>query len=43
LFASYAFDRGGVLHTVTARLDNVADKLYRNHRRSFRLVYTVGF
>lgn len=54
LFASYAFTRGGVLNTVTARLDNVANTLYRNHLnylknelaevgRSFKLVYSVGF
>jgi iron complex outermembrane receptor protein len=54
VFASYAFDRGGVLNTITARFDNVTDKLYRSHLnylkdvlpeigRSFRLVYTVGF
>ena len=30
-FASYSFERGGVLNTVTARLDNAADTLYRNH------------
>ena len=53
-FASYSFERGGVLHTVTARLDNATDKLYRNHLnylkdvlpevgRSFKLVYTLGF
>ena len=53
-FASYAFNRGGVLNTITARLENVADTLYRNHLnylkdvlpemgRSFRLVYTLGF
>ena len=53
-FASYAFDRGGVLHTITARLENAADKLYRNHLnylkdvlpeigRTFRMVYTIGF
>ncbi len=53
-FASYSFDRGGVLNTITARLDNATDKLYRNHLnylkdvlpavgRSFKLVYTLGF
>ena len=53
-FASYAFDRSGVLHTITARFDNVTDKLYRNHLnylkdllpeigRNFKLIYTVGF
>jgi iron complex outermembrane receptor protein len=54
LFAAYSFVRGGVLNTVTARLDNVADARYRNHLnylkdllpeagRSFKLVYTLGF
>ncbi len=54
VFASYSVDRGGVLHTITARLDNATDKLYRNHLnylkdllpeagRSFKLVYAMGF
>jgi iron complex outermembrane receptor protein len=54
LFASYSFDRGGVLSTITARLDNATDTLYRSHLnylkdvlpeigRSFKLIYTVGF
>ncbi|HEX8027062.1 MAG TPA: TonB-dependent receptor, partial [Vicinamibacterales bacterium] len=53
-FASYSFQRGGVLNTVTARLDNATDTLYRNHLnylkdllpeigRSFKLVYSMGF
>ena len=53
-FASYSFDRGGVLNTITARLDNATDKSYRNHLnylkdvlpevgRSFKLVYVLGF
>ena len=53
-FASYSFDRAGVLNTITARLDNAADKSYRNHLnylkdvlpevgRSFKVVYTIGF
>ena len=53
-FAAYSFTRGGVLNTITARLDNATDALYRNHLnylkdvlaevgRSFKLVYTVGF
>ena len=53
-FASYSFDRGGVLNTITARLDNATDKSYRNHLnylkdvlpevgRSFKVVYTIGF
>jgi iron complex outermembrane receptor protein len=54
LFVSYAFDRGGVLNTITGRVENVGNTLYRNHLnylkdvlpeigRTFRLVYTVGF
>ncbi len=53
-FASYAFEAAGVLNTITARLDNATDTLYRNHLndlkdllpevgRSFKLVYAVGF
>ena len=53
-FASYSFTGGGVLHTITARLDNAGDTLYRNHLnylkdllpevgRSFKLVYSLGF
>ncbi|MGH9222006.1 MAG: TonB-dependent receptor domain-containing protein, partial [Vicinamibacterales bacterium] len=54
LFTSYSFNRGGVLHTVTARLENAANTLYRSHLnylkdllpeigRTFRVVYTAGF
>lgn len=54
LFASYSFQRGGMLNTVTARLDNAGDTEYRNHLnylkdvlpeigRSFKLVYSIGF
>jgi iron complex outermembrane receptor protein len=53
-FSSYSFSKGGVLNTITARLDNATDALYRNHLnylkdvlpeigRTFKLVYTVGF
>jgi iron complex outermembrane recepter protein len=53
-FGSYSFARGGVLNTITARLDNATDTLYRNHLnylkdvlpeigRTFKLVYTLGF
>ena len=53
-FAAYSFEAGGVLNTVTARLENATDTLYRNHLnfrkddlpemgRNFRLVYTLGF
>ena len=54
LFASYSFGRRAVLHTITARLDNVTDELYRNHLslikdlapemgRNFKLLYNVRF
>jgi iron complex outermembrane receptor protein len=53
-FASYSFTAGGVLNTLTARLDNAGDTLYRNHLnylkellpevgRSFKIVYAIGF
>ncbi len=53
-FASYSFTAAGALNTITARLDNATDKLYRNHLnylkdllpeagRSFKLVYAIGF
>jgi iron complex outermembrane recepter protein len=55
LFASYSFVTGGKsTSTITARLDNATDTLYRNHLnflkdlapemgRSFRVVYGVKF
>ena len=54
LFASYSFEGAGLINTITARLDNAGDKLYRNHLnylkallpetgRSFKLVYSIGF
>jgi iron complex outermembrane recepter protein len=54
LFASYAFESGGVLSTITARLDNATNALYRNHLslikdfvpemgRNFKLVYALRF
>jgi iron complex outermembrane receptor protein len=54
LYGSYAFTRSRVLNTITARLENATDELYRNHLnylkdelpemgRTFRLVYTLGF
>ncbi len=53
-FTTYSFEKAGVLHTVTARLDNATDRLYRNHLnylkellpetgRSFKVVYAFGF
>lgn len=54
LFASYSFHRAGLVHTVTARVDNLANERYRNHLsyvkdfvpemgRDVRLVYSVRF
>jgi iron complex outermembrane recepter protein len=54
LFGAYSVARGGAVHTITGRLDNVTNVLYRNHLslikdfvpemgRNFRLVYSVGF
>jgi iron complex outermembrane recepter protein len=54
LFAAYSFQTGGLLSTITARLDNVTDELYRNHLsyikdlapemgRNFKLLYGVKF
>jgi iron complex outermembrane receptor protein len=54
LFASYSIQSGGVLHTITARVDNVTDELYRNHLslikdltpemgRNAKVVYSVKF
>jgi iron complex outermembrane receptor protein len=54
LYSSYSFDSGGALHTITARLDNLTNELYRNHLslikdlvpeigRSFKAVYSISF
>ncbi len=54
VFGSYSFNKGGMLNTITARLDNATDALYRNHLnylkdvlpeigRTLKLVYTIGF
>ena len=54
LFGSYSFVAGGVTNTITARLDNATDRLYRNHLnylkdvlpemgRNFKVVYSVQF
>ena len=54
LFASYSFDAGGATNTITARLDNATNELYRNHLslirefvpemgRNFKLLYNVRF
>jgi iron complex outermembrane receptor protein len=54
LYSSYSFAQGKLTHTVTARLDNVTDELYRNHLslikdfapemgRNFKVLYNVKF
>ena len=54
LFTSYSVQAGGVLHTITGRLDNATNELYRNHLsyikdlvpemgRNFKLIYNVRF
>jgi iron complex outermembrane receptor protein len=54
LFASYSFASGGTTSTVTGRLDNATNQLYRNHLslvkhlvpemgRSFKLLYNLKF
>ncbi len=54
LYASYSFVSGKTTSTITARVDNATDALYRNHLnylkdvapemgRSFRVVYNVKF
>jgi iron complex outermembrane receptor protein len=54
LFAAYSFQTGDAVSTITARVDNVGDELYRNHLsfikqlvpemgRNFKLLYNVKF
>lgn len=54
LFTSYSFGTGNAVSTITARLDNATNELYRNHLslikefvpemgRNFRLLYRVKF
>ena len=54
LFASYSFEAGRAVNTITARVENVTDELYRNHLslikhlvpevgRNFKLLYNVKF
>jgi iron complex outermembrane receptor protein len=54
LFGSYSFTSGGALNTITARLDNATNTLYRNHLslikdfvpqmgRNFKVIYSVRF
>ncbi|MCC7124090.1 MAG: TonB-dependent receptor [Acidobacteria bacterium] len=53
-YGGYSVLRGGIMHTLTARLENATNELFRNHLnylknalpemgRNFRVVYTVGF
>lgn len=54
LYTSYSFQRGGMLNTITARLDNATNELYRNHLnylkdliaergRTLKVLYSVRF
>jgi iron complex outermembrane receptor protein len=54
LYGSYSFVTGRATQTITARLDNATNEVYRNHLnylkdvlpemgRSFKLVYSVSF
>ena len=54
LYASYSVQSGVWLHTITARVDNATDELYRNHLslikaltpemgRNFKLLYSMKF
>ena len=54
LFASHAFEAGGAVNTLTFRVDNVTNTLYRNHLslirhvvpeigRNFKFLYSVAF
>ena len=54
LFGSYSFGAGNIVHTITGRLENATNELYRNHLslikdfvpemgRNFKLVYSVRF
>jgi iron complex outermembrane receptor protein len=53
-FTSYSFQTGAATNTVTARLDNATNELYRNHLslikelvpemgRNFKVLYNVRF
>src|SRR5262245_13026666 len=54
LFSAYSIARAGVVHTITGRLDNATNELYRNHLslikdlapemgRNAKLLYSVKF
>lgn len=54
LFSSYSWQTGGGVSTITARIDNLTNRLYRNHLsyvkdhvaemgRTFKLIYSLRF
>ncbi len=54
LYAAYSFQAGRALHTITGRVENTGDTLYRNHLslikelapetgRDFKLLYNLAF
>jgi iron complex outermembrane receptor protein len=54
LYAAYSVQSGRTVHTITGRVDNVTDELYRNHLslikalapemgRNVKLLYNVTF
>jgi iron complex outermembrane recepter protein len=54
VFAAYSLQQGRTVHTITARVDNLTNELYRNHLslikdlapemgRNFKLLYNVKF
>jgi hypothetical protein len=54
LYGAYSFGSDRIVHTITARLDNATNTLYRNHLslikdfvsemgRNFKVIYSVRF
>ena len=54
LFSAYSFEAAGAVHTITGRIDNLTNTLYRNHLslikdfvpemgRNARVVYSIRF
>jgi iron complex outermembrane receptor protein len=54
LFGAYSFGRGDVVNTISVRLDNATNELYRNHLsllkdvvpelgRNFKVIYSIRF
>jgi iron complex outermembrane recepter protein len=54
LYGAYSFGSGGVVNTISARLDNATNELYRNHLsllkavvpeigRNFKVIYSMRF